>query len=73
MYIKNVARFVAILILVFGGAAAYLLRGGFSRLAIRTYPVRPAAFTNWKDALDHPGVISMGTFRTGVVHIWTPV
>jgi glyoxylase-like metal-dependent hydrolase (beta-lactamase superfamily II) len=65
--LKKFRRLAAILILVVGALVAYLLRGGFRRFEITTYPVPAAAFRNWEDVLAHPRGISMGTFRTGVV------
>jgi hypothetical protein len=66
---KKFRRPAAILILVVGALASYLLRGGFRRFEITPYPVPPAAFTNWNDVLTHPRDISLITFQTGVVHM----
>ena len=59
----------AILVLVVGALAVYLVRGGLREFEITRYPVPPAAFTNWNDVLAHPRDISLTTFRTGVVHM----
>jgi glyoxylase-like metal-dependent hydrolase (beta-lactamase superfamily II) len=67
--VRTVARAVAVLILAVSALVTYLLRGGFRRFEITTYPVPPAAFSNWKDVLAHPRDISMGTFHTGVVRM----
>jgi glyoxylase-like metal-dependent hydrolase (beta-lactamase superfamily II) len=66
---KILARSVAIFLLTVAIAAAFLLRGGFSRFEITPYPVRPPAFTNWNDVLGHPQDISVTTFRTGFIHM----
>lgn len=63
------ARSVVILILIVAIVAIYLLRGGFSRFEITSYPVPPPAFTNWNDVLAHPHDISVTTFRTGIIHV----
>jgi hypothetical protein len=59
----------AVLIVVVGALVTYLLRGGFRRFEIKSYPVPLAAFTNWNDVLAHPRNISLTTFQTGVVHM----
>jgi len=60
---------VAVLILAAGAFVTYLLRGGFRRFEVTTYPVPVSAYRNWSDVLAHPGVISLVTFGTGVVHM----
>jgi len=59
----------AILGLAAGALALYLLRGGFQRFAIASYPVPSSAFTSWNDVLAHPRDISLTTLRTGVVRM----
>jgi hypothetical protein len=54
---------------VVGALVIHLLRGGFRRFEIESYPVPPAAFTNWNDVLAHPRDISLTTFQAGVVHM----
>ena len=49
----------AVMIVVVGALVTYLLRGGFRRFEIESYPVPPAAFTNWNDVLVHPRKISI--------------
>jgi N-acyl homoserine lactone hydrolase len=66
---KLLARSVAILLLTVAIGVAYLLRGGFSRFEVRSYPVPSPAFTNWKDVLAHPRDISVTTFQTGTIHM----
>ena len=66
---KTFLRAAAILILVAGALAAYLLRGGFRRLEATPYPLPPAAFTNWNDVLAHPRDISLTTFQTGTINM----
>jgi N-acyl homoserine lactone hydrolase len=60
---------IAVLIVVVAALVTYLLRGGFRRFETTTYPVPPAAFTNWNDVLAHPRDISLTTLQTGVVHM----
>jgi N-acyl homoserine lactone hydrolase len=67
--LKFLGRSLAILVLAVCVLAAYLLRGGFHRFDATPYPVPPAAFTNWIDALAHPSDISVTTFQTGVVRM----
>ncbi len=67
--LKRILAAAAILVLFVSALIAYGLRGAFRRFAITPYPVPAAAFLNWKDALGHPGDISVRTFRTGVVHM----
>ena len=67
--LNKLRRPAAILILVVGALATYLMRGGFRRFEITPYPVPPAAVRSWKDVLGHPRGISMGTLQTGVVHM----
>src|SRR5579871_148713 len=62
-------RAAVILTLALGALAAGLLRGGFSRIGSRPYPVPSARFSSWNDVLAHPREISVTTFRTGVVHM----
>jgi len=62
-------RPAAILIVAVVALLAYLLRGGLHRFASTPYPVPPAAFQDWSQALAHPQTISMGTLQTGVVHM----
>jgi N-acyl homoserine lactone hydrolase len=59
----------AILMVAVGALFTYLLRGGFRRFETAPYPVPPAAFVNWNDALAHPRDITLTTFQTGVVHM----
>jgi len=66
---KLLARSVVILLLIVAIVVIYLLRGGFSRFEITSYPVPPPAFTNWNDVLANPRDISVTTFRTGVIHM----
>jgi len=68
-WFKKLRRATAILMVVVGVLAIYLLRGGFHRFEIRPYPVPPPAFTNWDDVLAHPREISLTTVQTGVVHM----
>jgi glyoxylase-like metal-dependent hydrolase (beta-lactamase superfamily II) len=67
--LKKFRRPAAILILAVSALATYLLRGGFRHLEISSYPIPPAAFSNWKDVLEHPRGISISTLQTGVVHM----
>jgi len=67
--LQKLLRLTAILIVVMGVLAIYLLRGGFHRFEVMPYPVPPPAFTNWDDVLAHPRDISLTTLQTGVVHM----
>jgi N-acyl homoserine lactone hydrolase len=67
--LKLLWRLLAILVVVTGALAAYLLRGGFHRFDASPYPVEPGLFTSWSDAFAHPGDISVTTFQTGVIHM----
>jgi glyoxylase-like metal-dependent hydrolase (beta-lactamase superfamily II) len=67
--LKRVRLPAAVLVVVLGALVTYLLRGGFRRFEIATYPAPPAAFTNWNDVLAHPRDIQLVTFQTGVVHM----
>uniref|UniRef100_Q01YM4 Beta-lactamase domain protein n=1 Tax=Solibacter usitatus (strain Ellin6076) TaxID=234267 RepID=Q01YM4_SOLUE len=62
-------RAAVILIFAVGALVAWLLRGGFSRIESRPYPVPSSRFSSWNDVLAHPREISVTTFRTGVVHM----
>jgi N-acyl homoserine lactone hydrolase len=66
---KFLPRSLAILVLTACILAAYLLRGGFHRFEAAPYPIPPAAFTSWSDALAHPRDISVTTFQTGTIHM----
>ena len=57
------------LIVGIAAVVVYLLRGGFGRFDARPYPVHATVFKSWDQVLAHPGNISMGTLRTGVVHM----
>jgi N-acyl homoserine lactone hydrolase len=65
--LKFLLRSLVILALIAGGLVAYLLRGGFHRFDTTPYPIPPATFTNWSDALAHPREISVTTFQTGAI------
>jgi glyoxylase-like metal-dependent hydrolase (beta-lactamase superfamily II) len=67
--LKFLWRSLIILVLIAGGLAAYLVRGGFHRFHTDPYPIPAAAFTTWSDALAHPRDISVTTLQTGVVHM----
>jgi glyoxylase-like metal-dependent hydrolase (beta-lactamase superfamily II) len=67
--LKRFLLVAAILVVAVAAFAAYLVRGGFRRFEIASYPVPPAAFTNWNDVLAHPRDISLTTIQTGVVHM----
>jgi glyoxylase-like metal-dependent hydrolase (beta-lactamase superfamily II) len=67
--LKFLLRSLALLVLIAAGLVAYLVRGGFHRFHTTPYPIPPAAFTNWTDALAHPRDISVTTLQTGVVHM----
>jgi len=67
--VKKLLLAAAILALAIAATVVYLVRGGFRKFEITRYPVPPAAFTNWNDALAHPRDISLTTLRTGIVHM----
>jgi len=60
---------IAVLIVVVGASASYLLRGAIRRFKASPYILSSAEFTNWNDVLKHPREISVVTFQTGVVHM----
>jgi len=60
-------RTLALLVLIAGVLAAYLLRGGFHRFDSSPYPIPPAAFRSWSEALANPRDISVTTLQTGEI------
>jgi N-acyl homoserine lactone hydrolase len=67
--LKGLLLTAAVLVAAAAALAVYLVRGGFHRFETSPYPVPPAAFSNWSDALAHPRDISLSSFQTGVVHM----
>jgi N-acyl homoserine lactone hydrolase len=67
--LKFLWRSLALLVLIAGVLVAYLLRGGFHRFDATPYPIPPAAFTSWSDALAHPRDISVTTLQTGEIYM----
>jgi hypothetical protein len=67
--LKFLRRSLAILVLIACVLVTYLLCGGFHRFDATPYPISPAAFTSWSDALAHSRDISVTTFQTGVIHM----
>ncbi len=67
--LKFLLRSLALLVLSGSLLVAYLLRGGFHRFDSTPYPISPAAFTSWSDALAHPQDISVTTFQTGWIYM----
>ena len=66
---KFLLRSLAILLLIAGVLAAYLVRGGFRRFDAAPYPIPAATFATWSETLAHPRDISVNTLQTGVIEM----